>query len=334
MTPRPQKPIALPRSCGGNASSSTACDSGCSAPPVAPCRIRKRISVKRFGARPHRTDDGVKPTTDIISRFLRPNSPASQPVIGRMIALATRYDVSTHVASSIVTERLPAMCGSDTFTTVVSSTSMKVANITAIAMIHGLTCRGCSLIRCAEGTQRTRRTQRQRSVKAGNPLCVLCVHCVDSACVYGWDHGHPGPQQMVRVLRTVEDDLHRHALHDLDEVAGRVLRRQQTEARTRRAGDAVHLAVELSSAERVDVHLHALAGTHVLQLRLLEVGCHPDLVDLHEREERLARLHDLSDVDAFLRNNAGRRRVHDGVLKIQLCLRQIRARLLHARGGG
>ena len=31
------------------------------------------------------------------------------------------------------------MCGSDTLTTVVSSTSMKVANMTAIATTHGLT---------------------------------------------------------------------------------------------------------------------------------------------------------------------------------------------------
>ena len=31
------------------------------------------------------------------------------------------------------------MCGSDTLTTVVSSTSIKVANITATATIHGLT---------------------------------------------------------------------------------------------------------------------------------------------------------------------------------------------------
>ena len=38
------------------------------------------------------------------------------------------------------------MCGSDTFTTVVSSTSMKVANITAIAMIQGL------ISGCAPGT--------------------------------------------------------------------------------------------------------------------------------------------------------------------------------------
>ena len=88
--PRPQNPIALPRSCGSKDSSSTACDSGCSAPPVAPCRMRKKINELRFGAMPQRNDDTVKPVTDIISSRLRPNVAASQPVIGRMIALATR----------------------------------------------------------------------------------------------------------------------------------------------------------------------------------------------------------------------------------------------------
>ena len=38
------------------------------------------------------------------------------------------------------------MCGSETFTTVVSSTSMKVQNITEMAMIQGLTCL-CSAFR-------------------------------------------------------------------------------------------------------------------------------------------------------------------------------------------
>jgi hypothetical protein len=47
--------------------------------------------------------------------------------------------VRTHLDSSIVADRLPAICGSETLTTVVSSTSMKVANITATATIHGLT---------------------------------------------------------------------------------------------------------------------------------------------------------------------------------------------------
>ena len=49
------------------------------------------------------------------------------------------------MASSTVADRLPAMCGSDTFTTVVSSTSMNVPNITATAMIQGLTCGGVAL---------------------------------------------------------------------------------------------------------------------------------------------------------------------------------------------
>ena len=137
--PRPQNPIALPRSWGGKASRSTACDSGCSAPPVMPWMTRKSTSISRFGARPQRKDAIVKPVTDAISSRLRPKWFASHPARGRMMALATRYDVSAQVDSSTVASRLPAMWGRDTFTTVVSSTSMKVANMTAIATIHGLT---------------------------------------------------------------------------------------------------------------------------------------------------------------------------------------------------
>src|SRR3954462_8749143 len=102
--------------------------------------MRKKISEPSVGARPHRNDAAVKPTTDSIRRFLRPKTLASHPVIGRMMALATRYDVTVHVASSMLADRLPAMWGSDTLTTLVSSTSMKVASITEIAMIQGLIC--------------------------------------------------------------------------------------------------------------------------------------------------------------------------------------------------
>src|SRR5262245_135505 len=131
--------MALPRSCGGNASSSTACESGCIAPPVAPCSSRNPTRNGRFGAMPQSSDEIVNPATDVISSRLRPKCPASHPVSGRTMALATRYEVSTHVDSSIVADRLPAMCGSDTLTTVVSSTSMKVANMTATDTIHGFT---------------------------------------------------------------------------------------------------------------------------------------------------------------------------------------------------
>jgi len=40
------------------------------------------------------------------------------------------------------------MCGRDTLTTVVSSTSMNVLSITATAMIHGLIC--CDCVGCEE----------------------------------------------------------------------------------------------------------------------------------------------------------------------------------------
>src|SRR5690242_10842787 len=139
ITPRPQNPMARPRSSGLNDSSRTACDSGCRAPPVAPWMMRQMTSEARLGAAPQKNDAMVNPAVDIISSRLRPNRDASQPVIGRMMALATRYDVSAQVASSVVAAMLLAMCGSDTFTTVVSSTSMKVANMTAMATIHGLT---------------------------------------------------------------------------------------------------------------------------------------------------------------------------------------------------
>ena len=55
----------------------------------------------------------VKPVTDVMSSRLRPNCVASHPVSGSTIAFATRYDVSTHVDSSIVADRFPAMCDSD-----------------------------------------------------------------------------------------------------------------------------------------------------------------------------------------------------------------------------
>src|SRR5208337_1503833 len=53
------------------------------------------------------------------------------------IPLATKYEVRAQVASLGVAERLPAICVKETLTTVVSSTSMKVASITAMVMSHG-----------------------------------------------------------------------------------------------------------------------------------------------------------------------------------------------------
>ena len=51
----------------------------------------------------------------------------------------TRYEVTTQVPSSTVAPMLPAMCGTETLTTVVSRISMNVASMTAAVTIHGFT---------------------------------------------------------------------------------------------------------------------------------------------------------------------------------------------------
>src|ERR1035438_7329482 len=87
-----------------------------------------------------------------------------------MMAFATRYEVSTQVASSTVAERLPAMCGSATLATLVSSTSMNVASITVIAMIHGLMAGGLMAGRVGMtvllGVERLQLSQDMRQIRA------------------------------------------------------------------------------------------------------------------------------------------------------------------------
>ncbi len=63
----------------------------------------------------------------------------------------------THVASSGVAERLPAMWGRETFATAVSRTSMNVASITEKAMSQGLKRGAHSAARRPPAASRSRR---------------------------------------------------------------------------------------------------------------------------------------------------------------------------------
>src|ERR1700759_2848525 len=54
----------------------------------------------------------------------------------------------------------------------------------------------------------------------------------------------PRPQQLEVAVLAVERDAHRHALHDLGEVAGRVLGWQHAELRARGRGEAHDVALE------------------------------------------------------------------------------------------
>src|SRR5580658_1204405 len=115
-----------------------ACAIGWSPPPPAPWITRKRSSMSRLAALPHRTDATVNIRMQTMKKRFRPKRLASQPLIGRTMALDTRYDVSTHVLSSLLEPRPPAMYGRATLAMLVSSTSMNAAIATTTPISQGL----------------------------------------------------------------------------------------------------------------------------------------------------------------------------------------------------
>src|SRR6202046_3285757 len=134
----PYSANASPRFCGGNVSARMACAMGWSPPPPAPWITRKRSSMFRLAALPQRTEATVNMKMQTMKKRFRPKRLASQPLIGRTMALDTKYDVSTQVLSSLLEPRPPAMYGKATLAMLVSSTSMNAAIATTTPMSQGL----------------------------------------------------------------------------------------------------------------------------------------------------------------------------------------------------
>ena len=109
MVPIPQMAMAIPRWRPGKVSSIVDCESGTSGPPASPCRKRAITMASRLGAAPAAAEVSVNATVAPMKRRLRPNRSVSQPVMGRLIALATRKDVSTQVISSTPADSVPRM---------------------------------------------------------------------------------------------------------------------------------------------------------------------------------------------------------------------------------
>jgi hypothetical protein len=82
---------------------------------------------------------------------------------------------------------------------------------------------------------------------------------------------HAGTQGNI-VRRIVNNDLHRHALDDLDVVAGRVLCGQQRERGAGPRLDAGNMASNVAVRIGVDRESHELSRPHRVELRLLEIG--------------------------------------------------------------
>src|SRR5262245_1780789 len=107
---------------------------------------------------------------------------------------------------------------------------------------------------------------------------------------------HAGRNQMLGIWLLVEYDLDGQALDDLNVIAGRVLWRQQREARAGARLEAVNVPPEDLVRISVQPDLDWLPRAHAAELRLLEVCQYPHL-GWHEDEQRLAGLQERAERD-------------------------------------
>src|ERR1700730_2303550 len=91
------------------------------------------------GAIPQANELKVNTTRQMRKNCFRPNRDTSHPLAGKMIAFETKYEVRTHVLSSLLAPIFPAMCGRATLAMLVSRTSMNAPSDTTKAISHGFT---------------------------------------------------------------------------------------------------------------------------------------------------------------------------------------------------
>jgi hypothetical protein len=139
---------------------------------------------------------------------------------------------------------------------------------------------------------------------------------------------HAGAQYVGALL--VDPDPDRNALHDLDPVAGRVLRRKQGKFRAGRRADRGDLAFELEARIGVDRHHGFLPGADVGELGFLEIGLDPGITRLDERKHLGAFRDVLADIELVdLADNAVLGRANRRAREVERGLLLRRQRRLH-----
>src|SRR5277367_2463277 len=111
--------------------------------------------------------------------------------------------------------------------------------------------------------------------------------------------GHAGMQTIQAGLVPSQTNSHRQTLHHFHVVAGGVFRWKHAVDGACRSGHALDETVEFP-IQSVDAYADRLAGMHVLELRLFEIGGHPHVVCLTDGEQFLARPYLLAHLHALL----------------------------------
>src|SRR5579875_2690549 len=101
---------------------------------------------------------------------------------------------------------------------------------------------------------------------------------------YRNDGRHAGRKQVFVPLRAlwIKHDLDRNPLHDLREIAGRIVRRQESEFIPRAGSETVHMSIKRVLWKRIDLHFNPLTRAHIMKLGFLEVSDNPWLL-FHQR---------------------------------------------------
>ena len=116
----------------------------------------------------------------------------------------------------------------------------------------------------------------------------------------------------------VQFDPDRHALDDFREIAGGVLRRQQSELRAAAGRQADDSAVQMDIGEGVHRDIDLLAAEHPLDLRLLEVRDDVDAAaERDDRHQPRAGLNILPDPHRQIADPAVDRRMNIGAAEIE-----------------
>src|SRR5712675_2615256 len=228
--------------------------------PRNPWIARHRIICSIEEANPHRKLAIVKPAAEIANNRRVPSARDRKPDNGIAITSAIRYEVWTHDTSLELADRPAWISDSDAETTWMSRIDMNIPNtmmrnaisrrgamrsegaaaafiITGGAAASAMICSGQNLLldRARRRLRKLLRLSHGRRVEVGFAVgirgTVVGVHRrIDR---------HARAQQVLLgdILRHANPD--RKPLHDLGEVAGGVIRRQQREHRAGRGRDAV-----------------------------------------------------------------------------------------------
>jgi hypothetical protein len=168
------------------------------------------------------------------------------------------------------------------------------------------------VLRRLRGPQRLRRVRSRQSRSSVRFADVAMPALIDAR-----DDRQAWPQRAKFGGVVLQDDPHRYALHDLGEIAGRILGRDHAELRAGRWRKACDMAAEAGAGQHVGGDLHRLSDRHVRKLTLLEIGVDPKAVRRNDRQELRADGGVRAGAGAAVADHAVDRRADFGVAEIE-----------------